>query len=64
MNNDFEPCAGREVSNVRTLRYGITNPEGCDYIATDIRYTQAGTAFTVKGPDSFSLDLETPSRRM
>lgn len=59
VNNDFEPCAGREVSNVRTLRYGITNPEGCDYIATDIRYTQAGTAFTVKGPDGFSLDLET-----
>lgn len=59
INNDFNSCAAREVSNVRALRYGITNTEGCDYVATDIRYTHRGTAFTVVGRDGFRLELET-----
>lgn len=59
INNDFDPCAGRKVKNTRALRYGITRPEGCDYIATDIRYTPDGTAFRVLGPNGFALDLET-----
>lgn len=59
INNDFEPSAARAVNNTRAIRYGITNPEGCDFIATDIRYTPQGTAFTVKGRDGFCLDLET-----
>ncbi len=59
VNNDFEPSAGREVTNTRVLRYGITNPEGCDYVATDIRYTPDGTSFVVAGPDGFRLELET-----
>ena len=59
INNDFEPCAGRQVKNTHALRYGITNPDGCDYVATDIRYTPDGTSFKVKGPDGFTLDLET-----
>ncbi|MDE5869605.1 MAG: hypothetical protein K2H18_05180, partial [Muribaculaceae bacterium] len=45
VNNDFEYCANRPVTNVREIKYGITNPKGCDYIATDIRYTPNGTAF-------------------
>ena len=59
INNDFDQCANRAVSNTHAVRYGITNPKGCDYVATDIHYTPEGTAFTVKGPDGFSLDLET-----
>lgn len=59
INNDFEYCANRPVGNVAALRYGITNPSGCDYIASDIRYTPDGTSFVVEGPDGFRLELET-----
>ena len=59
VNNDFDMCAGREVLNTKAVRYGITNPEGCDYIATDIRYTPNGTSFVIKGKDGFKLELET-----
>lgn len=59
VNNDFEPCAARRVDNVRCLRYGVTNHDGCDYVADNVRYTSEGTSFTVKGPDNLSLDLET-----
>lgn len=59
INNDFPASADRKVTNTRALRYGITNTRGCDYTATDIRYTPAGTRFTVNGPDGFKLELET-----
>ena len=59
INNDFSPIANRPVTNTRCVRYGITNPEGCDYRAVDIHYTPSGTAFTVVGPDGLRLDLET-----
>ena len=59
VNNDFEFCANRPVTNTREIRYGITHPEGCDYIATDIRYTSGGTSFKVSGPDGLHLDLHT-----
>ena len=59
INNDFAPCAAREVMGVRALRYGVTNPTGCDYVATEVRYTPDGTSFVVKGPDGLTLPLET-----
>lgn len=59
VNNDFDPCAGRKVSNCRCLRYGVTSGKGCDYRAEDVRYTPNGTAFRVVGPEGFSLELET-----
>lgn len=59
INNDFGMCATRPVTNTRALRYGITDTEGCDYIATDIRYTPQGTAFTVEGRDGTHIELET-----
>jgi len=59
INNDFEYCANRPVDNVRAIRYGITNPESCDYVAEDIRYTSEGTAFVIRGKDGFSLEVET-----
>lgn len=59
VNNDFPACADRKVDNTRCIRYGITNTENCDYIASDIRYGASGTAFTIEGPDGFRLDVET-----
>ena len=59
INNDFEMCAERQVANTRALRYGITHTDGCDYIATDIRYTPQGTAFTVEGRDGTRIEMET-----
>lgn len=59
INNDFEACADRKVSNTNVIRYGISNPKGCDYIATDIQYTSGGTSFVVEGKDGFMLMLET-----
>lgn len=59
INNDFDACATRTVTNTRTLRYGITNTKGCDWTATNIRYTPDGTDFTVNGPQGFTLQLRT-----
>ncbi|MCI5978172.1 MAG: UDP-N-acetylmuramoyl-tripeptide--D-alanyl-D-alanine ligase [Bacteroidales bacterium] len=59
VNNDFEQSAGRAVSNTRCMRYGVSNPVGCNFTAADIRYSANGTDFTVKGPDGFSLKLHT-----
>lgn len=60
VNNDFAPCAEREVATTGVIRYGITNPEGCDYIATDIDYSASGTHFRVEGPDGLDISLTTP----
>ena len=59
INNDFEWCANRPVSNVEVARYGVSNTEGCDFIATDIKYSPDGTSFTVEGKDGTCLDLHT-----
>lgn len=59
INNDFEACAERNVTNTVAIRYGITNPGGCDFIARDIVYGPEGTTFTVEGKDGFMLMLET-----
>ena len=59
INNDFEWCANRPVSNVEVARYGVSNTKGCDFIATDIKYSPEGTSFTVEGKDGTRLDLHT-----
>lgn len=59
INNDFEWCANRPVSNVEVARYGVSNPEGSDYVATDVKYSPDGTSFTVEGKDGTRLDLHT-----
>ena len=59
INNDFEYCSSRAVRNVRTVRYGIVNTEGCDYVAKDIVYSPTGTDFRICGPDGFELELST-----
>ncbi|MDE6562378.1 MAG: UDP-N-acetylmuramoyl-tripeptide--D-alanyl-D-alanine ligase [Muribaculaceae bacterium] len=59
INNDFEWCANRPVNNVEVVRYGVADSKGCDYIATDVRYTPDGTDFTVEGKDGTKLELHT-----
>ncbi len=59
INNDFEMCASREVTNVKTARYGVASADGCDYVAKDVRYTPDGTEFTIEGPDGLHITLRT-----
>lgn len=59
VNNDFAPIAERKVDNVKIERYGISNPQGCDYTASDIKYSSHGTSFTINGPDGYNLALRT-----
>ena len=59
INNDFEYCANRKVSNVNALRYAVSNPDNADYKAVDVQYTPYGTTFRIVGPNSFSIDLKT-----
>lgn len=59
INNDFEWCANRTVNNVEVVRYGVADTKGCDYIATNVRYSPDGTDFTMEGKDGTRLDLHT-----
>ena len=59
LNNDFEFVANRVVDNVEASRYSThVDAEGCDYVATDIKYTSHGTTFTIKGHGK-ELELST-----
>ncbi|MDE5875796.1 MAG: UDP-N-acetylmuramoyl-tripeptide--D-alanyl-D-alanine ligase, partial [Muribaculaceae bacterium] len=61
VNDDFEYCANREVTNVKTVRYSVSDrgDSRADYVAENIRYSSEGTQFTVKGPDGYELELKT-----
>lgn len=59
INNDFEYCANRKVSNVSTFRYTVNSLDNADYKAIDVKYTPTGTTFKITGPDGLSLDLQT-----
>lgn len=59
INNDFDLCANREVSNVAVARYGVSSPKGCDYRAEDIKYSPEGTTFSIVGKDGTRLELHT-----
>lgn len=59
INNDFEMCANREVTNVPVVRYAVTDTENADYKAVNVKYTPSGTSFTVIGPEGFELPLQT-----
>lgn len=59
LNNDFEFVANRVVDNVEASRYSThVDAVGCDYVATDIKYTSHGTTFTIKGHGK-ELELST-----
>lgn len=59
INNDFEYCANRPVTNVNELRYAVADPDGAQYTADRISYSPDGTTFTVHGPDGFEMDVFT-----
>lgn len=59
INNDFEYCANRPVSNVEAIRYGVADNKDCQYSAKNVKYNPDGTEFTVAGPDGFTLELKT-----
>lgn len=59
VNNDFEFCANRKVDNTECIRYASSNPDGADFVATDIRYGSDGTDFTVKAPDGSLMEFHT-----
>ena len=44
LNNDFPYVASRKVGNVEAVRYAVSNPEGADYRAEEIRYTSRRSA--------------------
>ncbi len=60
VNDDFEYIRTRPVNNVASARYAVEHKDGAEFYADEIVTTAHGTAFTVYGPDGFSLALETP----
>lgn len=60
VNDDFEYCANRKVTNTNCIRYASSNIAGADYVARDIRYSASGTSFHVTGPDGLDLEFQTP----
>lgn len=61
INNDFEYCADRDVSNVASVHYcvGENMADKSEYMADNVAYTSNGTTFTVVGPDGLRFDLST-----
>ena len=49
LNNDFKYVASRKVDNVPAFRYGVARPDGCDYVAKNIKYSAHGSEFTIEG---------------
>ncbi len=62
INNDFPKIADRKTpSDIRTLRYAVKNiTDDTGYFAADIKYSPAGTSFTVKDRHGWKLPLNTP----
>lgn len=59
INNDFEYCANRSVSNVTTLRYTVNGVENSDYKVEDVNYSPDGSRFTIVTPNGERMDLTT-----
>ncbi|MDE6484322.1 MAG: UDP-N-acetylmuramoyl-tripeptide--D-alanyl-D-alanine ligase [Duncaniella sp.] len=59
VNNDFEWAARREVNNVEVARYAVTATDEAKFVADEIRYTPAGTEFTMKCPSGDTVNFRT-----
>lgn len=59
INNDFEYCANRNVTNTECIRYAVSSTKNAQYCVKDIQYTSEGTKFTIIGPNGFSITLNT-----
>lgn len=61
LNNDFNKIADRPVENVKAIRYAVTNTDGADYIAENIKYSPSGTSFDIRDTHSgHTLSLHSP----
>lgn len=59
VNNDFEHCANREVSNAECIRYSAGTGHDADYFASEIKYGPEGTSFILNCPDGHAIPFET-----
>ncbi len=59
INNDVEHIANRKDNNVECLRYTAAGNPEADYRATDIRYSHAGTTFTISDKSGPVIELST-----
>ncbi len=59
VNDDFDMIAGRNIESTRSTRYAVKNTSNADFIAEDIVYTPNGSRFCVRGPEGFSMIVET-----
>lgn len=59
INNDFQWCANRSVSNVASVRYSTSPHNEATYRAVEISYDKLGCSFRVQGPEGFDLGLKT-----
>ena len=57
LSTDNEHIAAREVTNVRTVSYGLQ--DGAQYVATNIQNDETGSSFTVTTPDGETADFTT-----
>jgi UDP-N-acetylmuramoyl-tripeptide--D-alanyl-D-alanine ligase len=55
LNDDFRYIREREVSNVKTARYG----KGAEFEVVSTEYDAAGTRFKAVGRDGWSIELQT-----
>lgn len=59
INNDFKPSAERKVMNTKAIRYGVSNSEGCDFIAEEVNYSPDGSSFVVATKDGKRMNFST-----
>ncbi|MDE6273024.1 MAG: UDP-N-acetylmuramoyl-tripeptide--D-alanyl-D-alanine ligase [Muribaculaceae bacterium] len=59
INNDFAPAANRPVTNTTVLRYGVSQPEDCQYHAEDVKYSPDGSTFVIVDQDGKRMNFST-----
>lgn len=59
INNDFSPAAGRKVSNTQAIRYGVSHPEGCQFVAEEVKYSPEGSTFVMVSPEGKRMQFST-----
>ncbi len=58
VNQDFEACASRPVTNTECVRYGVANADA-DYHAENVSYGPQGSSFDIVGRDGSRLTITT-----
>lgn len=58
VNQDFEACASRPVTNTECVRYGVADTDA-DYHAENVSYGPQGSSFDIVGRDGSRLTITT-----